>query len=810
MKSTFSYVLGLASFLAPWLYPSSQLPLVFLGHSLGGIVIKQSLFQAAIEPRYNSISESTVGIVFLGTPHRGSQKAAYGKVLANLATMVLNKPSARLVDALQVNSDALMQLTDNFRFQLPNYHVYSFYEMKPMKIFSNLVVEKHSALLNIDGEEQIPVDANHEEMCKFMRREDEVYEKLFRRIRRMIKHGERVPLDSSYVCGTLSYNKHYNIPYNLSAIFTGRNDIIQRLYKGLLLSGTETALIEQKRFVLYGLGGSGKTQACIKFAQDYRERFWGIFWIDASSHTTVQQSFLNISRMCGVDEDPEAVKRWLSNTQDHWLLIIDNADDPSIDVSELFPTGNRGSILLTTRNPQCKIHSTAGSCGFGEMDVDEAVTLFLKATGAEDAVDEDARKKAVPVAQTLGFLALAIVQAGAYIRHGHCSIEEYCDLYTRRRQTLLKHLPVQTKSDYKYSVYTTWEMSIEAIEKMHDATSQNAIELIQIFCFLHYDGITEEIFEQAWENRHENESSLQNIAHLFYMHPQEEVDDWDPTMIREAAILLASFSLIRVDEMGCRMSMHPLVHVWAKDRLSKELQRYYWVAASSTLAATMSWAYKLTDYGFRRSLLVHIESCIGLCSDEPFLSQYSRLDRVDMANVFAEVFEESGRLQEAMKLREKVLKARQKVLGSEHPDIFSAMKNLAHSYQDLGRSQEALQLAEKVLEASQRTLGNEHPDTLSAMNNLAVSYSDLGCRQEALELREKVLEASQRTLGNEHPDTLLAMDNLAIITRKKGKITNNSIETTQSSSNDEHSQSSLKKPRGRDKFKKLLRRVFTA
>lgn len=80
--------------------------------------------------------------MFLGTPHRGSEKAAYGKVLANLATTVLHKPSPRLVNALRVNSEALMRLTTEFRFQLPKYQVYSFYETKPMKMFSTLVSNK--------------------------------------------------------------------------------------------------------------------------------------------------------------------------------------------------------------------------------------------------------------------------------------------------------------------------------------------------------------------------------------------------------------------------------------------------------------------------------------------------------------------------------------------------------------------------------------------------------------------------------------------------------------------------------------------
>ena len=55
---------------------------------------------------------------------------------------VLNKPSPRLVNALQVNSEALMRLTADFRFQVPKYQVYSFYEMKPMKPLSTLVSNK--------------------------------------------------------------------------------------------------------------------------------------------------------------------------------------------------------------------------------------------------------------------------------------------------------------------------------------------------------------------------------------------------------------------------------------------------------------------------------------------------------------------------------------------------------------------------------------------------------------------------------------------------------------------------------------------
>lgn len=499
-------------------------------------------------------------------------------------------------------------------------------------------------------------------------------------------------------------------------------------------------------------------------------RFWGIFWIDASSYIAAQQGFREISRVCEIDEVPKAAKQWLSNTQNNWLLIIDNADDPAIDVSEFFPTGNRGTILLTTRNPDCKIHPTVGSCEFGQMDMGEAVTLLLKATGVEDVGDEAAKKKAIRVTQTLGFLALAIVQAGAYIRQGLCRIEEYCDVYNRHRQTLLKHRSAQMSSSYKHTVYTTWEISIEGIEKMYDETAHNAIELIRIFCFLHYEGISEEIFEQAWRNNLNKKRLPPGIAQTFYMQPQEKVEDWNPVIIREAAALLASFSLIKIDETERCMSMHPLVHVWARDRLSRKLQRYSWVTASFTLAATISWKNDLADFRFQRLLLPHIKSCINLCNDKPFINRFSKSDRVSVAAELALVLGGNGHLQEGMELEEKVLEASHRTLGSEHPDTLTAMSNLASSYSSLGHKQKATQLAERVLEAMQRTLGSEHPETFEAISRLAFTYNKVGCAKEAMELGEKVLEARQRTLRSEHPETLRAMTNLAVSYRNLGRI----------------------------------------
>jgi hypothetical protein len=88
---------------------------------------------------YQPIHHATLGFLFFGTTHHGSDKAVYGKVLANIVQTMTHRPHSRLMMALQTNSDVLLHVTSQFRFQLPQYHVVSFYEQQPMKIFSTLV-----------------------------------------------------------------------------------------------------------------------------------------------------------------------------------------------------------------------------------------------------------------------------------------------------------------------------------------------------------------------------------------------------------------------------------------------------------------------------------------------------------------------------------------------------------------------------------------------------------------------------------------------------------------------------------------------
>jgi hypothetical protein len=66
--------------------------LLFIAHSLGGILVKEVLRRSEIDPdaRINNIFTLTVGVFFFGTPHRGSKDwASFGEGVAGVAGHLL-------------------------------------------------------------------------------------------------------------------------------------------------------------------------------------------------------------------------------------------------------------------------------------------------------------------------------------------------------------------------------------------------------------------------------------------------------------------------------------------------------------------------------------------------------------------------------------------------------------------------------------------------------------------------------------------------------------------------------------------------
>ena len=93
-----------------------SVPLIFVVHSLGGIIVKDALSQSAANEgtRWKYIAPATFGIIFLGTPHRGSKSASLGKIMYQITKIATRSPNVQLLKGLERNSEILERIGNSF------------------------------------------------------------------------------------------------------------------------------------------------------------------------------------------------------------------------------------------------------------------------------------------------------------------------------------------------------------------------------------------------------------------------------------------------------------------------------------------------------------------------------------------------------------------------------------------------------------------------------------------------------------------------------------------------------------------------
>ncbi|KAF2155189.1 hypothetical protein K461DRAFT_319642 [Myriangium duriaei CBS 260.36] len=164
--------------------------LIFVGHSYGGLVIKQALVSARIDARYADILDRTKAIVFLGTPHLGA--SLQFSILGQALTYLLRPfgSSSTMVAEVSHERESLHDLHIDFENAVDdNVRVVNFYEMRktgfsmgPFQV-GCMVVEKKSA--TYARAVNIGLSLKHSDLNKFKTR-DENYNCVLSHLRRLI------------------------------------------------------------------------------------------------------------------------------------------------------------------------------------------------------------------------------------------------------------------------------------------------------------------------------------------------------------------------------------------------------------------------------------------------------------------------------------------------------------------------------------------------------------------------------------------------------------------------------------------------
>ncbi|KAJ7445482.1 hypothetical protein FB451DRAFT_1433297 [Mycena latifolia] len=573
-----------------------------------------------------------------------------------------------------------------------------------------------------------------------------------------------------------------------SVRFTGRGDILHKMSEYF-----NTSIGQRHIFLLHGLGGSGKSQIAFKFVEQStsmpQSRYPDVYFVDGSSQKTIENDLATLALAKNVGKTFQDSLLWLSHQHTEWLIVFNNADDIHLNLVEYFPPGSHGNILITSRNPNlCQL--AQATYKVEQMALEEAINLLLSA--AQYDILEVANRE----------VGKQIVQAGAFISSSH-ALPKYLDLYenTASRMQLLYQKPPQ--SEYGWSVYATWQISF-------DNLSSQARELLQVCSFIHHDGITEDIFQQAtlYQITPEGptEADLQEPLGFLAKFLDSTGSKWDSLKFIGLTNELGQFSLIDFQAASgyITFSIHPLVHEWCRAIVKVDVP----TELCMHKLIGMSLSSRDDDFRFQHQMFPHLDALLfktGLDSthkpnilDNSFASQclwvyhtegkwgdgvrlgesmlhtlVSQLDEQQTLNIqghLAVMYANSGAVCQAAELEKMVLTRSRELLGKDHPDTLTSMGNLALWYSQMGQFHEAAELEKVVLKKHRELLGEDHPDTVTAMGNLASRYSQMGQFHKALELQKLVLSKHRELLGEDHPSTLGTMGNLAITYLEMGQL----------------------------------------
>ncbi|KAH7261549.1 hypothetical protein BKA59DRAFT_409635, partial [Fusarium tricinctum] len=166
-------------------------PIIFICHSLGGIIFKKALVIANEQlPFYSHLLGKVHSVVFMGTPHRGAGVAFWGDFLARALFVadlgLMGNP--RLLSDLKKNSPILADISQQFAHRGKDLQIRTFYEREKYK--NTLVVDSDSAQLNLPNEKRIPIQANHKAMCKFSSADSQKYRPVLAAIKELAAAAE--------------------------------------------------------------------------------------------------------------------------------------------------------------------------------------------------------------------------------------------------------------------------------------------------------------------------------------------------------------------------------------------------------------------------------------------------------------------------------------------------------------------------------------------------------------------------------------------------------------------------------------------
>lgn len=279
----------------------------------------------------------------------------------------------------------------------------------------------------------------------------------------------------------------YCIPYGLNLRFFGRPDEVKRMKTVLDPVDPRT---QMRVLAIHGLGGVGKTQLALHYANTSLKVYDVIAWISTENQIKLVQALSSLAVKLGLVENGaqddyqsvQTVRDWLNTTDAKFLLIFDNIDDDSM-MEQIWPATAEASVIITTRSPSVAAKRAMDIMHLQPFQGEIANSVLYAMTGMGTSGEEETAA-ATEVCRLLGGLPLAFTQIGAFMRDRGCSYQEFLHLYKKSAEKIFRRS--EAPPEYGQSLLTAWNMSLQKL-------SPEAKTLLNVSAFFDPDIILERL-----------------------------------------------------------------------------------------------------------------------------------------------------------------------------------------------------------------------------------------------------------------------------------------------------------------------------
>ncbi|MBD0391647.1 tetratricopeptide repeat protein [Wolbachia endosymbiont of Pentalonia nigronervosa] len=549
----------------------------------------------------------------------------------------------------------------------------------------------------------------------------------------------------------------FNIKFDVKepvASFTGRVQQLKELH---------TTLTEERKTVVAGLGGVGKSELARKYISEYSKNYDNnIIWINAESYQILAESFLslaqdkleiNVKSIGGSQKDIKSIVEdvYVFFSKRKSLFIFDNTeklrtqDDGNEGIDKFLPSlpsnANKPYILITSRNQSWGNIKRLSLETFTQAESIEFIKKALK-------IEDNAQNQGIArLAETLQHFPLTLQQAVAYIAvkdevlrnvGSEFKISDYLKRYEEKTKELLKFpFPEDSDNTYTKTTFITWEVTLDGIKQKENG--DKAIEILNIISYFAPENISTNMFLSLIKNQED----LGSAVHL-----------------------LKQYSMVSSGQEQTTLNIHRLVQQVTRIELTEQNKAEIIGKAFDLLEKNFPYGSdRSEDYPRKQKLLPHLEAFLSHLDDwlarkpedkQKIETSYLEVLLGLMANGYAN-FGDYRRMKE---LLERALEIKEKHYGRDHVEFATTLENLGNAYGFLDDPNKCKELLERALAILEKHYGPDHVEFARTLGNLGLTYGALGDPNKQKELLEWALAIKEKHYGPDHFEVARTLENL--------------------------------------------------